>query len=179
MLDDFTPCHGRTERGWSVLSEARRLANWHAHAVEEVRLDVAGRGGGVRGGGCCYPELVARVRAVLRRVDPRASRETIRVGPLTIDRAMRSVTLHGELIEMSQKEFNLLWRLATDPTKVFTKEQLMRELWGSEHGSSRTLDSHVCRVRNKLRVQGDPFVTNVWGVGYRLLDGPARDVFAS
>jgi DNA-binding response OmpR family regulator len=55
-----------------------------------------------------------------------------------------------------------------------TKEELLRDVWGFRaQGHTRTLDSHACRLRQKLRVQGDQFIVNVWGVGYRLVDGPA------
>ena len=61
------------------------------------------------------------------------------------------------------------------PTRVFTKEELLREVWGFRaFGSTRTLDSHACRLRQKLRGQGDQFIVNVWGVGYRLVDGPSE-----
>jgi DNA-binding response OmpR family regulator len=63
--------------------------------------------------------------------------------------------------------------LAREPTKVWSKDELLRAVWGydSSIGSTRTLDSHACRLRHKLAVQGDRFVVNVWGVGYRLVDG--------
>jgi DNA-binding response OmpR family regulator len=58
---------------------------------------------------------------------------------------------------------------------VFTKEELLRDVWGYRaQGHTRTLDSHACRLRQKLRVQGDQFIVNVWGVGYRLVDGPEQ-----
>ena len=63
--------------------------------------------------------------------------------------------------------------LASAPTRVFTKDELLRDVWGFRAaGSTRTLDSHACRLRQKLREDGDEFVVNVWGVGYRLVDGP-------
>ena len=65
--------------------------------------------------------------------------------------------------------------LASEPARVFTKEELLRQIWGFRHlGTTRTLDSHACRLRHKLGVHGDQFVVNVWGVGYRLVDGPVR-----
>ena len=74
---------------------------------------------------------------------------------------------------LSQKEFALLRTLASDPTRVFTKEELLRTLWGFRaSGSTRTLDSHACRLRQKLARDGDRYLVNVWGVGYRLVDGP-------
>ena len=61
------------------------------------------------------------------------------------------------------------------PTRVFTKEELLRDVWGFRAmGATRTLDSHACRLRAKLGAAGDRFVVNVWGVGYRLVDGPVE-----
>jgi DNA-binding response OmpR family regulator len=81
--------------------------------------------------------------------------------------------LRGAPVALSQKEFALLRTLAAEPTRVFTKEELLRTIWGFRHmGTTRTLDSHACRLRHKLGVHGDRFVVNVWGVGYRLVDGP-------
>ena len=65
----------------------------------------------------------------------------------------------------------LLRVLAAEPTRVFTKAELLRTIWGFRSmGTTRTLDSHACRLRHKLGVHGDRFVVNVWGVGYRLVD---------
>jgi DNA-binding response OmpR family regulator len=84
------------------------------------------------------------------------------------------VLLRGQAVELSQKEFALLRTLATEPTKVWTKEELLRSIGGFRSmGTTRTLDSHACRLRHKLATHGDRFVVNVWGVGYRLVDGPA------
>ena len=121
-----------------------------------------------------YGELRLRVGALLRRLDMgRGGAGRMRAGDLEIDAASRHVTLRGRRIELSQKEFALLRTLAAQPTKVFTKEELLRTVWGFRSmGSTRTLDSHACRLRGKLGVDGDRFVLNVWGVGYRLVDPP-------
>jgi DNA-binding response OmpR family regulator len=116
-----------------------------------------------------YEELVARIHAVLRRVSPPAG-ERIEVGELVIDRRTRGVTLAGERIVVSGKEYDLLVKLASDPPRVFTKEELLREVWGYRSlGRTRTLDSHASRLRRKLSAQGDQYVVNVWGVGYKLI----------
>ena len=121
-----------------------------------------------------YPELRGRVAALLRRADGRPSRGRLRAGPLEVDPPSREVLLHGAHVALSQKEFALLRTLASDPRKVFTKEELLRSIWGYRSiGSTRTLDSHACRLRHKLGAYGDRFVVNVWGVGYRLVDAPA------
>ena len=120
-----------------------------------------------------YPELRGRVAAILRRMQPRVRLGRLRVGDLEVDPASREVRLRGRRIELSQKEFALLRTLAAAPCRVFTKEELLRDVWGFRSlGATRTLDSHACRLRQKLGTGGDKFVVNVWGVGYRLIDGP-------
>ena len=120
-----------------------------------------------------YPELRGRLAALLRRADHRRRAGRLRVGELDIDPQARTARLRGEALALSQKEFALLRMLASEPARVFTKDELLRQIWGFRHlGTSRTLDSHACRLRNKLGVHGDRFVVNVWGIGYRLVDGP-------
>jgi DNA-binding response OmpR family regulator len=122
-----------------------------------------------------YGELRARVTAILRRTRPRAALGRLRVGDLEIDPPSREVWLRDRRIGLSQKEFALLKALAAAPTRVFTKEELLRDVWGFRSmGATRTLDSHACRLRQKLGTAGDRFVVNVWGVGYRLVDGPVE-----
>jgi DNA-binding response OmpR family regulator len=124
-----------------------------------------------------YPELRARVEALLRRAELRRRPARLRVGDLEVDSAARVVRLRGAPITLSQKEFALVRTLASDPTRVFTKDELLRTIWGFRTlGSTRTLDSHACRLRHKLGRFGDRFVVNVWGVGYRLVDGPAAEL---
>lgn len=118
-----------------------------------------------------YAELLARVRAVLRRSDRRMRHGRLRVGELIVDPPSREVRLRGNRVDLSAKEFALLRALATEPTRVYTKEELLRDVWGFRSlGRTRTLDSHACRLRRKLGVFGDRYIVNVWGVGYRLLD---------
>jgi len=120
-----------------------------------------------------YSELRLRIAAVLRRSQVRLQRGLLRVGELEIDPAGRVTRLRGNRVELAAKEFALLRTLASSPTRVFTKDELLRDVWGFRaRGSTRTLDSHACRLRAKLRSQGDQFVVNVWGIGYRLVDGP-------
>jgi DNA-binding response OmpR family regulator len=118
-----------------------------------------------------YPELVARVRAVLRRSARRARRGVMRAGELTLDPATRSVRLGGAPVALSAKEFALLHALAADPTRVFSKAELLRDVWGYRSlGASRTVDAHACRLRRKLSRRGRRYVVNVRGVGYRLTE---------
>jgi DNA-binding response OmpR family regulator len=120
-----------------------------------------------------YPELRGRVAALLRRADRRPTRGRLRAGPLEVDPPSRDVRLHGERVILSAKEFALLRALVSEPTRVFTKEELLRSIWGyRSRGSTRTLDSHACRLRHKLGTHGERWVVNVWGVGYRLIDAP-------
>jgi DNA-binding response OmpR family regulator len=119
-----------------------------------------------------YEELLARIRAVLRRTTP-AAHKTLRAGPIVADLATRCVTVDGVPVSLAGKEYELLLKLMTDPTRVFTKEHLLREVWDFRSlGRTRTLDSHASRLRRKLAATGEGvFVLNVWGVGYRLLEG--------
>jgi DNA-binding response OmpR family regulator len=121
-----------------------------------------------------YPELRGRVAALLRRARERRRGGQLRVGELEVDPSARTARLRGAPVDLSQKEFALLRMLATEPVRVFTKDELLRHIWGYRHmGTTRTLDSHACRLRRKLGVHGDRFVVNVWGVGYRLVDAAA------
>jgi len=118
-----------------------------------------------------YDELVERMRAVLRRTGGLAPAPLV-AGPLTIDRRARVVTVAGTRVDLSLKEYELLLHLASDPERVFTKEELLRDVWGFRARSrTRTLDAHASRLRRKLRAADPPveLVDNRWGVGYRLL----------
>ncbi len=117
-----------------------------------------------------YEELLARIRAVLRRVSP-PERDRLEVGDLTIDRAARRVLVRDIPVILAAKEYDLLVKLAGDPVRVFTKEELLREVWGFRSlGRTRTLDSHASRLRRKLSAADGDFVRNVWGVGYSLVN---------
>ena len=113
-----------------------------------------------------YDELVARIRAVLRRVAPPDS-EHMTAGEIEIDRPTRRVTVAGRRVVLPSKEYELLVKLASDPQRVFTKDELLRDVWGFRaKARTRTLDSHASRLRRRL---AGPYVRNVWGVGYCLL----------
>ncbi|MEA2428534.1 MAG: two-component system, OmpR family, response regulator [Thermoleophilaceae bacterium] len=115
-----------------------------------------------------YPELVARVRALLRRADGRPKRGPIRVGELLVDPATRAVRMGEEPVHLSAKEFALLNALASEPARVVPKAELLRDVWGYANvGTTRTVDAHACRLRKKL---GRAWVLNVRGVGYRLME---------
>ncbi len=116
-----------------------------------------------------FPELLARIQAVMRRRQDRRS-GPVRVGDLSIDPSRRRVSVDGQQIDLANKEYELLLALASNPSHVFTKQELLRDVWGFRTmGRTRTLDSHASRLRRKLDPEGSRFVVNVWGVGYRLL----------
>ncbi len=118
-----------------------------------------------------YQELVERIRAVLRRVRPRLD-DVVEAPPLRIDTRTRDVRVGGRRVQLAQKEYELLLCLAREPERVFTKGELLRDVWNYRvAGRTRTLDSHASRLRRKLREAGstETLVENVWGVGYRLL----------
>lgn len=94
-----------------------------------------------------------------------------RIGNLVIDPARRRVWVEGEDVVLSNKEFTLLRVLASDPIRVFSKKELLQEVWGYRtEARTRTLDSHASRLRRKLDPESARYVINCWGVGYRLVD---------
>jgi DNA-binding response OmpR family regulator len=119
-----------------------------------------------------YAELRVRIEALLRRTRVRPQKGRLRAGTLELDPISRQVWVQGQRVSLSNKEFALLRTLAAEPTRVFTREELLRSVWGfTEPARTRTLDSHASRLRQKLGLCGDSYVVNVWGVGYRLADG--------
>lgn len=119
-----------------------------------------------------YQELVERIRAVLRRTRPRDP-EVVEAPPIHIEPRTRVARVDGNRLSLAQMEFELLLTLAREPDRVFTKTELLRDVWGYRvTGRTRTVDSHASRLRRKLREAGASvdLVNNVWGVGYRLYD---------
>ena len=89
-----------------------------------------------------------------------------------MDPVTRRVEVGGREVQLANKEFALLRALASEPRRVFTKDELLRDVWGfRSKGRTRTLDSHASRLRRKLDPEGARYVCNCWGVGYRLLEG--------
>jgi DNA-binding response OmpR family regulator len=117
-------------------------------------------------------ELATRVRTVLRRSQPAAPpRERVEVGPLVLDASRHEARRDGELLSLTAKEFELLWFLAANPNRVFSRDQLMARVWGYAAAlDTGTVTVHVRRLREKL--ERDPskpeLLETVWGVGYRL-----------
>jgi len=125
------------------------------------------------------PELLARIEAVLRRqrreTDEPERREQLTFGAVRIDVARREVTVDGEQIHLTTKEFDLLAHMAGSPGRIFTRDQLLARIWGYDYvGDGRTVDVHVSWLRGKLRGRGghDHFRT-VRGVGYAFSPEPA------
>lgn len=114
-------------------------------------------------------ELLARVKAVLRRYSAdNAKSEIIKLSDLSIDPTSYKVIFNKEDIKMPPKEFELLYYLAKNKNRVFTREQLLCEVWGYDYpGDSRTVDVHIKRLREKLTSGEEWQIETVWGVGYK------------
>ena len=120
-------------------------------------------------------EMVARVKAVLRRYkddsDSPASASaptTVEYPDLIINQSDYTVTYKGQIVEMPPKEFELLFFLASSPNQVFTREQLLNNIWGYEYaGDTRTVDVHIKRLRDKLNDNDFWALSTVWGIGYK------------
>ncbi len=160
---------GEPGRSWNRDVPVILLGRLEADAVDRIRALERGADDYL-GRPFLYEELLARIRAILRRVAPRNG-EVLEVGEIVIDRPTRCVSVAGRRVCLPAKEYALLVRLAEAPTRVFTKEELLRDVWGFRAmGRTRTIDSHASRLRRKLADATDtPYVVNEWGVGYRLM----------
>ncbi|SFQ99414.1 response regulator transcription factor [Desulfoscipio geothermicus] len=121
-------------------------------------------------------EMVARVKAVLRRVhqaEEKKDAEVITLPGLIIDNAAKQVEMNGQVFSMPPKEFELLWFLAANPDRVFTREQLLQQVWDYDYlGDPRTVDTHIKRLREKLSAHtGKRYIKTVWGQGYKFEAG--------
>lgn len=119
-------------------------------------------------------ELTARVNALLRRakltIPSTEQADVLRYFEISINPDTREVTAHGQTLELTPKEFDLLLYLASHPRKVFTRELILEQVWGQDYeGDIRTVDTHVKNVREKLRQAGLTYnpIQTVWGVGYK------------
>ena len=118
-------------------------------------------------------EVMARVRAILRRMQPREEKTAhniYRYSNLMIDLDKYAVTVNGSEVPLTKKEVELLWTLAKNSSKVFSRDNLLDSLWGYDYyGDSRTVDSHIKRMRAKLDRFEHPGweIKTIWGVGYR------------
>lgn len=125
-------------------------------------------------------ELIARIQALFRRIaadHDHGTRgledDTIRVGPLAIDEEAHTVTLDGERLHLTAKEFDLLVQFAKHPGRAFSRGELLNDVWGEQFdGYDHTVNTHINRLRNKIEPDSsDPtFIQTVWGVGYRFAE---------
>jgi DNA-binding response OmpR family regulator len=149
-----------------------------ARADELTRVRVFDRGGDdIVAKPFSYPELRGRIRALLRRAHERRPARVSRVGALTVNHLTREVSVGEQPVSLSAKEYELLQALIADPTRVYSRQELLREVWGlNGPARTRTLDSHAFRLRRKLAAAepGRRLVINVHGIGYRLCDSEVR-----
>lgn len=130
-----------------------------------------------------FIELSARVKALFRRSATQhetgeTAPDKIELGELTIDLKTRRVMVGDQLIELTAREFDLLCHFAMNPGQVFTRTQLLRDVWGYHHdGYEHTVNTHINRLRNKIekQPQSPDFIITVWGVGYQLIDPSHKD----
>jgi DNA-binding response OmpR family regulator len=149
-----------------------------ARADELTRVRMFDRGGDdVVGKPFSYPELRGRIRALLRRAHQPRPAAVSRVGALTVNHLTREVRVGERPVSLAGKEFALLQAVIADPTRVYTRAELLREVWGlNGQARTRTLESHAARLRAKLASAepGRTLVINVWGVGYRLCNSEVK-----
>ena len=124
-------------------------------------------------------EVIARVRAVMRRFEQDVGEPKLVFDNLSIDKQSYNITVKGQKMEIPPKEIELLYFLASSPNRVFTRAQLLDDVWGFDYfGDTRTVDVHVKRLREKLQGVSDQWeIKTVWGVGYKfeLQEGAASD----
>lgn len=161
--------------GFEVLSELRKFSE-----VPVIMLSARGesndRISGLNRGADDYitkpfepQELIARIRAVLRRSKPVDEIKSVTLFNLNVNLTEFTVTLNGEKVDMPPKEIELLYMLAKTPMHVFKREELLNAIWGQGYsGDSRTVDVHIKRVREKLGDNPHWQLTTVWGVGYKI-----------
>jgi DNA-binding response OmpR family regulator len=112
--------------------------------------------------------LVARVEAVLRRSNAAAPDEVIRVGEITIDKSAHQVTVDGNVVELSYKEFELLTYFAENQGIALSREKILNNVWNYDYyGDARTIDTHVKKLRSKLGEKGGEYIKTIWGMGYK------------
>lgn len=111
--------------------------------------------------------LVARVEAILRRTNKAAAEEVIRVGAIVLDKAAHTVTVDGQNVELSFKEFELLSYFIENEGIALSREKILNNVWNYDYfGDARTIDTHVKKLRSKLGEKGD-YIQTIWGMGYK------------
>lgn len=161
--------------GWQVCKEIRRINNTPIIMLT-AKGETFDKVLGLELGADDYivkpfepKELIARVKAVLRRTTAQDEPQQVYTyDNLTVNISDYTVVYHGVQLEMPPKEIELLYFLASHPNKVFTREQLLEQVWGFEYfGDSRTVDVHVKRIREKLNQEDTWSIKTVWGIGYK------------
>ncbi len=161
--------------GWAVCKEIRQTSDVPIIMLT-AKGETADRVSGLEMGADDYivkplemPEVIARVRAVFRRMAPDDQVEKISFDNLTIDKQAYDLVIGGKRVDAPPKEIELLYYLASSPNRVFTRAQLLDDVWGFDYfGDTRTVDVHVKRLREKLEGVSDKWeLKTVWGVGYK------------
>ena len=161
--------------GWEVCREIRAESDVPIIMLT-AKGETADRVSGLEMGADDYivkplemPEVIARVRAVFRRIAPDDAPEKLSFDNLVIDKQAYDLVIKGKRVDAPPKEIELLYFLASSPNRVFTRAQLLDEVWGFDYfGDTRTVDVHVKRLREKLEGVSDHWsLKTVWGVGYK------------
>ena len=161
--------------GWEVCREIRAESDVPIIMLT-AKGETADRVSGLEMGADDYivkplemPEVIARVRAVFRRIAPDDAPEKLSFDTLVIDKQAYDLVIKGKRVDAPPKEIELLYFLASSPNRVFTRAQLLDEVWGFDYfGDTRTVDVHVKRLREKLEGVSDKWeLKTVWGVGYK------------
>ena len=161
--------------GWAVCREIRAESDVPIIMLT-AKGETADRVSGLEMGADDYivkplemPEVIARVRAVFRRMAPDDAPEKLSFDNLVIDKQAYDLVIKGKRVDAPPKEIELLYFLASSPNRVFTRAQLLDDVWGFDYfGDTRTVDVHVKRLREKLEGVSDKWeLKNVWGVGYQ------------
>ena len=161
--------------GWEVCREIRAESDVPIIMLT-AKGETADRVSGLEMGADDYivkplemPEVIARVRAVFRRMAPDDAPEKLSFDNLVIDKQAYDLVIKGKRVDAPPKEIELLYFLASSPNRVFTRAQLLDDVWGFDYfGDTRTVDVHVKRLREKLEGVSDTWeLKTVWGVGYK------------
>ena len=161
--------------GWTVCKEIRAESDVPIIMLT-AKGETADRVSGLEMGADDYivkplemPEVIARVRAVFRRMAPDDAPEKLSFDNLVIDKQAYDLVIKGKRVDAPPKEIELLYYLASSPNRVFTRAQLLDDVWGFDYfGDTRTVDVHVKRLREKLEDVSDKWeLKTVWGVGYK------------
>ena len=161
--------------GWAVCKEIRAESGVPIIMLT-AKGETADRVSGLEMGADDYivkplemPEVIARVRAVFRRMAPDEAPEKLFFDNLVIDKQAYDLVIRGKRVDAPPKEIELLYYLASSPNRVFTRAQLLDDVWGFDYfGDTRTVDVHVKRLREKLEGVSDKWeLKTVWGVGYK------------